>query len=205
MDEFGRLETVLFSIGFSVAFLIIGGLFVNELGFLLGISQPLSLMFLTIILNSIILIGGILAYLRSDDIRLLETKTLPISHITALLAALPVLAVVGAMLVNANGNNLILLLLLIVISLIFVIGTFSHKLPAGFYAIAVFTIALSLLFHSSLISRFLVTFASDNPVEFLVFKTTLNNAYWGSIGSSFFSRFNSMLSITILPRFTRFY
>jgi uncharacterized membrane protein len=198
LEKFSKLETLIFSVGFSVAFLMFAGLLINEFSFLFGISQPLSTLPLIIAINSIILIGGILAYLRSDGIKLLETNTLKVSPLTLSLVILPILTVIGAMWVNVYDSNSILLLALIIISLVFIIGTISTRLPSGFYPVAIFVIAVSLLFHSTLISKNWVSYGSDTPIEYFVFKTTQNNAHW-SFGTPVFGRFNSMLSITVLP------
>ena len=69
LNELCRVETIVFSVGLSIAFLMITGLIVNELCPLIGISRPLSIMPLTITLNSFILIGSILVYLRSDGVQ----------------------------------------------------------------------------------------------------------------------------------------
>ena len=206
LDELDRLETILFSVGLSVAFLMLAGLFINEFCFLFGVLQPLSLMPSMIILNSLILIGGVLIYLRSEDVKLLGGDSPWPSPLALLFVCLPILSVVGAMWVNAYGNNLILLFMIIAISLLFVIGVFSKKLlPPKVYPFAVFMIAISLLYHSSLVSKYIVSFGSDVPFEYFVFKTTENSAYWSStlpsLWSAVYGRINAMLSITILPTF----
>lgn len=204
LDELDGLETVLFSVGLSVAFLMLAGLLINELRPLFGISEPLSLTPLMTILNSFILVGVILAYLRSDGVKLWEAKTFEVHPLALLLIGLPILSVVGAMYVNAFGNNVILLFMIIVISLLFVLGVISKKLlPPKLYPLAILMIAISLLFHSSLVSNYIVSFGSDVPVEYFVFKTTQNNAYWSStnpyLGDMVYGRVHSMLSVTILP------
>ncbi|MDH5694925.1 MAG: DUF2206 domain-containing protein, partial [Gammaproteobacteria bacterium] len=204
VDELDGLETVLFSVGFSVAFLMLAGLLVNEFGFLLGISRPLSLMPSMIILNSFILVGGILACVRSENIKLWEAKTLGLHPLTLLFIGLPILSVVGTLWVNTFENNLFLLFMSTVIPSLFVIAVVSKKLtPPKLYPFVVFVIAISLLYHSSLISNYIVSFGSDVPVEYFVFKTTQNNAYWSSTNPYFgdvgYGRTHSMLSVTILP------
>lgn len=206
LDQLDGLETVLFSVGFSVAFLMLAGLFVNEFGLLFGFSEQLSLMPLMIILNSFILVGGVLVYLRSENATLFGAETLRLSPVALLLIVLPILSVVGTLWVNAFENNLILLVMLMAISLLFVVGLISKKfLPPKLFPLAVLMIAISLLCHSSLVSNYLVTFGSDNPVEYFVFKVTENNAHWSSVfmypRDTGYGRINSMLSVTILPTF----
>jgi len=204
LDELDGLENVLFSVGFSVAFLMLAGLLINELSFLFGITEPLSLAPLMIILNSFILVGGILACLRNDGVKLWKAKALGLHPLALLFLGLPILSVVGASWVNAFANNLILLFMMIAISSLFVIAVVSKKLaPSNLYPLAVLMIAISLLYHSSLISSYIISFGSDVPVEYFVFKTTQRNAFWSSsnlyLGDIGYSRTQSMLSVTILP------
>jgi len=204
LDELDRVETVLFSVGLSVAFLMLVGLFVNELSFLFGISQPLSLIPLMIVLNGFMLLGGILIYLRSENVKLWNIPSLRISLFVLPLASLPIFSIVGATWVKTYGNNLILLFMIIAIALLFAVGVISRKSSSSdLYPLAVFVIAISLLYHSSLISEHLVHFGSDVPGEMFAFKIVEKNAYWSSINPypDDFSvgRTYSMLSVTILP------
>jgi uncharacterized membrane protein len=94
--------------------------------------------------------------------------------------------------------------MLILIALLFSIeGIYKKVLPSKFYSLAVLLIALSLLYHSSLSSAYLCTFASDNPVEYFVAKTTQINGCWNLSIPKFwdigYGRTNAMLSVTIFP------
>jgi uncharacterized membrane protein len=75
--------------------------------------------------------------------------------------------------------------------------------PTKLYPFVIFMIALSLLYHSSIISNHIVSYGSDVPTEYFAFQTTATNAHW-SLPSSLawatgFSRVYSMLSVTLLP------
>jgi len=204
LDKLDGLETVLFSVGLSVAFLMIAGLLINEFGLLLSFSEPLSIMPLLITLNGFILVGVVLAFIRGESVKLWEAKNLRLFPSALLLMGLPVLSVVGAFWVNAFESNVISLFLMVAIALVFVMGAISKKrLPPKLYPLAVLMIAISLLFHSSFISNYIVPFGSDVPVEYFVFKTTQNNAFWISTNPYFgdigFGRTYSMLSVTVLP------
>ena len=204
LDELDRLETVLFSVGLSVAFLMLAGLLINEFCFLFGFSKPLSLMPLMIILNSLVLIGGVLVYLRSEDVKLFRAPIFGLPPLALPLICLPILSVLGAVWVNVYENNSILLFMMVAIALSFVVGLISKKmLPPKLYPLAVLVIAISLLYHSSLISKYIVSFGSDVPFEYFIFKTTQNSAHWSSTLPSLwgaqYGRLNAMLSVTILP------
>ena len=204
LGKFDRTETVLFSVGLSVAFLMIGGLFINELSLLFGFSEPLSLVPLMIVLNSLILIGGVLVYLTRKDVHSCNSESIKKSPSIVLFLCLPILSVIGAMYVNVYNNNLLLLFMILSIAVLFIVGVLSKKLlPSKLYPFAVLMIAIALLFHSSLISNYIIPFGSDVPSEYLIFKTIQNSAYWNStsfpLGGMVLGRFNDMLSITILP------
>lgn len=204
LDKLNVLEVVLFSLGFSVAFLMIAGFLINEFYFLYGILQPLSLVPLMIILNSLILIGGLLVYLRSEDVKIFRLKTFDLSPSSLFFLALPILSVAGTMWVNVYGDNLVLMFMIISIVLLFAIGVISKRfLSPKLYPLAVLLIAVAILYHSSLISNYIVGFGSDVPVEYYIFKTTQNSARW-SLTNPFpwdtgYGRTNAMLSVTILP------
>jgi uncharacterized membrane protein len=203
LNKLDVVETVLFSVGISIAFLMIIGLLVNEIGSLLGVLQPLSLTPLMIVLSAITLVFAVAAYIRNEHV---NTWTIDFRSLLSALVFLliPLLSILGAMWVNFYENNLLLLLMIFLISLIFAIGVLSKKLlPPKFYPFVVVVIAISLLYHSSLISNNILSFSSDIHLENFAFQTTVNNARW-SLPSSLaffveYGRVNAMLSVTILP------
>jgi len=203
LNELDTVEVVLFSVGFSIAFLMFAGLLTNQLCFLLGFSEPLSLFPLAIVLNTLILTGAFIVYLRKDDIDIGRFKVFGMSPLTLLFLILPVLSIAGAIWVNTFRNNMILLFMITAIALITVAVILKKMLPSRLYPLAVLMIAISLLFHSSLISNYIVTFGSDIHIEYFVLKTTENSAYWNSsnpfFGDKGYQRLNAMLSVTILP------
>jgi uncharacterized membrane protein len=204
LEELDSVEMVLFSVGLSVAFLMIAGLFINEFSFIFGVSQPLSLVPLMIVLNSLIFIGVVLAYLKRKDVKIWKSQPAEKSPSILLFLFLPILSIVGAMYVNAHSNNLILLFTIVSISVLFIGGVLSKKLlPPKLYPFAVLMIAIAIIYHATLISSYIVSFGSDVHYEYFVFKFTQNNAYWSStnpfFGSIGLGRYYSMLSITILP------
>lgn len=205
LERLGLGISLLFSVGFSIAFLMFSGLIINESFSLFNITQPLSLMPLLIILSSLTLLGGVIVYLRSERVTASESETFSMPPPSVLLfLALPVLSIAGAILVNSYANNLVLLFTIISIVMLFSIGVLSKRfLPPKFYPLTVLMIAIAILFHSSLISYYIVSFGSDIPNEFIAFNITKTSAYWSPTNpfpwNTLFGRYNSMLSITILP------
>jgi len=203
-DKFDGVETVLFSVGFSVAFLMIVGLLINEFSLMIGFLQPLSLVPLMIVLNSVILVGVVFLYLKGGVVEIWSIEPIKKSPFVLLFLGLPILSIVGAMYVNVYQNNLLLLFLIISIAILFIASLLSKKvLPSKLYPFALFMIAIALLFHSSLISNYIIPFGSDVPGEYFLFRTTQNNAHWISTllpsMSTGLGSYNDMLSVTILP------
>lgn len=204
-DQLDSLETILYSAGLSIAFLMIIGLIVNDFGFLFGLSQPLSLNSLLISLTGVTLILGIVAYARSTATKPQNSESpTKFSPIGLLFILLPLLSIIGAMWVNIYSDNLILLFTIIAIALVFIICVFFKKLiPPKSYPFVIFMIALALLYHSSIISSHIVAFGSDVNIENFAYKTTADNAHWhlppNLAESTSFGRVYSMLCVTILP------
>ncbi|MEM1582435.1 MAG: DUF2206 domain-containing protein [Candidatus Bathyarchaeia archaeon] len=201
LDERNWNEVLLLSVGLSIAFLMFGGLLINESLFMFGIMQPLSPVPLIIIFNIFVLIGGFLVCLKGKNSRFHKADLLQLSPYTLLLVSLPILSIIGAMLVNTYENNIILLFMIVVISLLFIFLVFStNLLLSKLYPFAVFMIAIALLYQSSFISNYLISFGSDAPIEFYVFKITKSNVHWNMISPDLqFGRINAMLSVTVLP------
>jgi uncharacterized membrane protein len=206
IGEINRLETILLSVGFSIAFLMLGGLLIDVFCQVFSIPDPLSLVPLIIVMSTSVLVGAILACVRRENVRLTDVNDLHFPVAMILVAFIPVLAVIGAMWVNVQGNNLILLASIIIVAALFTMVVARRKaIPSMVYPVTVFAIALFLLFQSSLISRYVVPFGSDIPIEYYVSSITLKSASWSpfrvfpsDVGYGY-GRLYSMLSVTILP------
>lgn len=205
VNKFKRSEILFLSIGLSVAFLMICGLLINEILPIFKFSQPLSLFPLLIFLNIPVLIGCVLLYIKNKNLQIWENDSFKFSAASLIFLFLPIISIIGTKFVNVNGNNLFLLFLIILIAILVVLSVFSQKLlPSDLYPFALLMIGISLLFHSSLISSYIVPFGSDIPGEFLLFQNTLNDFQWNqlfspSMGYTLLNTYNNMLSITILP------
>lgn len=207
LDDFDWEYKILFSVGFSVAFLMLVGLVLSESLSVFGLSQPLSLIPLMIGLNSLILAGIILTHLRRINVKTLEAQPdieSPKSPLMLAFLLLPILSIVGTIYVNIYENNLILLVTVVLISTLFVCGFLSKKLlPSKYYPLVVLMIAIALIYHTSLISSYILSYGSDAPREYFVFGVTKSSGQWSSTspfpGDAFYGRYYSMLSITILP------
>lgn len=202
MKKIDSAETVLFSVGISLAFLMFGGLCLNDFASLLNISKPLSVVPLALLVTVPVTIGAILSLLNKEHYADLSWSLPETPSLSSLIfVVLPILAVVGAICVNAFGNNLILLGTIVLIGIVIGASVFSDKIvPSKNYTILILMIAVALLLHASLISPFI--YGNDIHLEFYLAQLTRQNGFWDSTAFAFnieFGRYNSMLSITILP------
>lgn len=202
MNQLNFLETILFSAGFSLAFLLLFGLSINFILPLINIARPLSVIPLTVMFNGAVVIGSVVAFLRNAEVPIFNFKFLKRHLLILPLICLPILSVAGAIFSNVYGNNLILLIMIFLISAIFVILTLFKKLPfSNYYPLIIFVIAISLLLQFSLVSNYV--HGNDTPAEYFVMSNTQTNSIWNQTGpypnNEYWGRLNSMLSITILP------
>jgi uncharacterized membrane protein len=196
------VDTLLFSIGLSLAFLMLVGLWINE-SYLVGVSRPLSTvpLVLGVSLSTTILLfvcykRNLLNEFGSFTVNLKVTNAFFFR--CAILVLLPVLGVVGALFLNIP----ILLLLIALIAVLFVLSILSKKLiPSEFYPLLIFSVSLALLFSVVFTSKYIIGF--DANLEYYVFKLTQTNGHWSFISPSLYTvptvDYASMLSLTILP------
>ena len=189
------IDTILYTVGLSVAFLMFIGLFMNTLYPYFGISKPISLFPLILTLTIAIIVLCILAYKRDKDFSnptYLNAKSL-LSPPALFLILLPFFAIFGTYLVNFYNNNILLMVLIPVIAIISVLIAFNKFIPRNLYPLAVFIIAISLLYHRSLISMYL--WGWDIHHEYYLSNLVMKNSIWDS---TIPANTNAMLSIVML-------
>jgi uncharacterized membrane protein len=109
------------------------------------------------------------------------------------LCSIPFLSIFGTYLVNFYHTNILLMFLIIVLALIAVLIGFDKFIPKNLYPLAVFVIAISLLFHRSLISMYIIGW--DIHTEYYLSNLVMGNSYWDS---TIHFTVNAMLSIVML-------
>lgn len=203
LKETSIVDTILFSVGLSVAFLMLVGLLINELCLTLGISQPLSTIPLTITLSLSTLVLFFVGY-KKDLTENLGSIGRNFTELKAILAqsiilVLPVLlGILGASYINQP----ISLLVIIAIAALFALGVFFNRLISWkLYPLVIFAISMALAFQLLLTSRYIIGY--DAQREYYVFRLTSINGYWHflpvGINSAEAVNLDSMLSVTILP------
>jgi len=195
--ESQKTDTVLLSVGLSLTVLMLIGLTMSTLSPLIGLANPLTLSPLVLVISCVamcILLSGCRTDLTSTDQVGDKSRTLTIFHV--LLFVIPALGIVGAV----YDNVLILLIMIVVMAVFYVFGYSSRIAPTKYHLLIILVISLALIFHTSLISKYIM--GEDMHVEVYVFRQTQIRGYWVSPGvgvDTDIARFESVLSITILP------
>lgn len=194
-------DNVLVVVGLSISTLFIIGFVANMLLPLLGISRPLTLMPLLLLLNIFTLSVSTLAYyLNRKDLREFPKPTVSIKQYfstkTLALTLVPVLSILGTYLVNYHNVNILLLVLIVILIIIFLSAIFNFIFTSKDYSFIIWIAAISLLLHRTLISEYIMAF--DVLGEMFVANTILNSGIW-NIASIYYGAYGSALSVTILP------
>jgi len=194
MHELKTIKIILYSSGVSIASLMFIGFLMNLIYPAMGIENPISLTPLTITLSAFVLILSLISYKIDDGFKkeeFIDTNDL-FSPWSLFLVILPFSVIIGTYLVNYYDITSLLMFTLFITCLIPVLITFD-KIPHRYYPLGIFTIALSLLFHASLISKFIAGY--DIVQEYHYADLVLKNLFWDP---SLFKEYNSVLSVVIL-------
>lgn len=194
LNNLDIIETILYTVGLSISILMFTGFCMNILYPILGIHNPISLFPLVSTISMITLILCILLYITHDNSP--SSKFIDIKSIfssSSLLYLIPFLSIIGTYLVNFYQSHIVLYILLIILSLM-PVSTIIFNIPSeSLYPTTIFIIAISLLYHWSLIGMHLS--GGDIHYEYYYSNLVYLNNYWNSdIGNSI----NAMLSIVML-------
>lgn len=196
LHNLSTTETLIYSVGLSVAFSMFIGFLINTTSSVIGISKPISILPLIITMGSAVLILSVLSYVRDRGFSspsFIDVKEL-ISPPALFLLLLVLIAILGAFLVTFYASNYLLLLLVILIAFIAGLVVFNRFIPAKLYPLAVGAITLALLYHRTLISSYLIGW--DIHVEYYFAQLVALNSHWDW---TIPHNYNAMLSDTILP------
>ncbi len=190
------VENILYCVGLSVVFLMLAGFLINVISPYFGWSSPLgTLSLVTTIVTSL---AALTAWSYYRDKGFSAPDYLNVGEIlsppTVFLLLLPLLSIIGTHFVNYYHSNIVLMILIALVALVVVLIVFNVFIPRRLYPLAVFSIALSLFYHLSLISPYLT--GADIKVEYYVYGLTNQNLFWDW---TLPNQSNSVLSVTILP------
>jgi len=195
LHDLGSVNTTLYSIGLSIVTMMLVGLSLNVFLPLAGYPHPITLFPLTAALAAFVLVMCAICYVRDrhhagNAVVEVEVSLVPRA---LLLMLVPFTAVFGTYLVNNYSDNILLLLMIAIIGAIVLVIGFTGLIPRKLFPLVIFVIALSLLFHNSLISENLVGW--DIHQEKYLADSTILNGYWDV---SINHVINSMLSVMLL-------
>ncbi|WP_317296639.1 DUF2206 domain-containing protein [Methanoculleus nereidis] len=156
LHDLGTIETLLYSVGLSLAVLMLTGLAANIAYPLLGYAQPFSFAILFITIVAVVQVLLYLALTRDREYTGTRPELgIPSSPAVPFLMLFPCIAIIGTyMRDNYHMVTLLFLLLILIAAVGFAVG-FDRLIPASCYPFAVYTLALSLLYHTSLISEYI--------------------------------------------------
>ncbi len=192
-------ENLVLMVGLGIAFLEFGGLLLNIILPLIRINNPLAFQNLLAGFDVYLFLLFIFAWIRTKPFDI-QVRLPRRSNIEKALCALPpffpVLAALGAIILNNGGSNVLTLVLLgamgcYALLLVF----FREKISGDLYPYALFFIGLACLFTTSLRSWYIS--GHDIEREFYVFQLTNAHHIWNL--AAFQDPYNTCLSITILP------
>lgn len=193
--SWSRWETVSFSLGLSLLFIMVMGLALNALGYV-GLKYPLTPLAIFAALDI-----GVAALLLFNRKRRLSARInndlfcFKWHRLWGLsLLLLPIGAAAGAMRLNNGASNEVTLVVFGVIAVAFV-ALMLRKDLRRYYPLALFLFALSILLSVSL--RGWEVTGHDIQREFSVFQLTMQNGMWDI--TQFRDPYNACLSITLLP------
>jgi uncharacterized membrane protein len=195
LHKLGNIETLLYTVGLSIATLMFTGLFMNTIYPFFGVSGPISITPLIITISVVVLALCILCYVRDKDFsdpNFIDVKNV-LSPPALFLCLIPFLSIFGTYLMNFHQNNILLMFLIVIIAIIVILIGFDKFIPKNLYPLAVFVIAISLLYHMSLISMYIIGWDIHN--EYYLANLVKMTSMWDS---AIPSTVNAMLSITML-------
>ncbi|WP_067073347.1 DUF2206 domain-containing protein [Methanoculleus horonobensis] len=195
VHHLSTLETLLYAVGLSIAILMLTGLLMSVLYPLVGLSRPLSptSTLLTVNITTLILLLLSLAGdQKSPEPDYIDTGAF-LSRPALLLYLVPLLTIIGTYFVNQYHNNGILMLVIAAIAVIPVLIGFDRVIPEALYPLAILSISVSLLLHTSLVSPYL--WGYDIHYETFLANLVMDNAFWDSTSPG---NVNAMLSVVLL-------
>ena len=195
LHKISNIETLLYTVGLSLATLMFTGFFMNMIYPSFGISGPISLTPLITTISAVVLVLCILCYARDKDfadpgfIDLEEVLSPPVLF----LCLIPFMAVLGTYLVNFYHTNILLMLMIVVIALVALLIGFDKFIPVKLYPLAIWVMAISLIWHSTLISSYINV--CDVVREYSISNLVIDNSFWDwTISGSY----NAVLSNAML-------
>lgn len=195
LHNLGNIVTIFYGLGLSLGALMFLGLFMNLIYPLFGFSKPISSIPLIFTLVIFIILLCTISYIRDRDFNnpsKIDIESI-LSPLTLFLCLIPFLAIFGDYLVNFHQNNFLLMVLILIIALVVLLIAADKLIPSNIYPLAVFVIAISLLYSNSLISPYI--WGWDINYEYNMANHVKLTGFWDSTISD---NIEGMLSIVMI-------
>jgi len=190
------IESLAYSVGLSLASIMFIVAFTNSTLPFVGISNPISLMPVTVSLAVFTLILMGIAYVRDrgfiGSVKKTPTGKLPLPSMFFLILLL-LLTILSVTLIDDFQNNILLLICIIAIAIVIGLAAFGKFIQPNIYPLAIFIIGLCLLYETTLMSPYLV--GTDIYAEYHYYQLVASTGFWNA---AIPSTVNSCLSITML-------
>ena len=196
LHALGTVETVVYTVGLSISVMMFMGFFTNLVYPIFWINKPLSFPCLLRAISFILLVFGLLSFLRDRDYN--SPCILDLQHFVApislLIYIIPCLSIIGSFLIGRDHNNTLSLASIILIAIL--VLCFAYK-KQGYSSpidiLFIFSVSISLLLGDLLISEYPRRLNVDK--EFYFLNQVVENGYWDF---SLFGSANTLLSIVAL-------
>jgi uncharacterized membrane protein len=210
-------QVLLYTVGLSLASLMLAGFLMNTIYPLFGISKPLSFVSIFVTINVLIVILCFICYkidkgrrykLILRNLKDMVIKKSPPNHVNVknLMTSqvlfpllIPFLSVLGAYMMNVYQYNILTMLMIFLIGLMALLVGIG-KINSKYYSLWVFVISFSLLLHKSLITNYI--WGWDVNIEYFLANQVVANSFWDQ---NLPMNYNSMLSVMMMaPIFSTF-
>ena len=195
-----ELNTYIYSIGLSIVYWTVGGLFINTVLPLFGIDRPLGLAYILVFYVLSLSALAAIASRRGRHSQFMISK-IQLSSTTKFAVGIailfPIISVLGSTTLNNYGAGLLTLIMLALMCIYLVFLAIRYRdITNRAYPLIIFCIALSLLLMYSMRSWYVIGWDIHN--ELRIFEATLSHERWQM---SYFpgNAYNACVSITILP------
>lgn len=195
LHKLGNTFTTLLSVGLSILSVMLVGLFMNQVYPHFGISRPIETIPLLVTFTIYNMILLFVAYKRDSEYFHYSSSKLSFELLTSnqflCLCILPLIAIIGAYTLQYYGRNEIQILLLLLICALVLAMAWGY-LKSEYYHIAIFSIAISILYYSVLISNHI--WGYDIFFEYQFATYVIKNGIWDHTWPH---AYNAMLSVVM--------
>lgn len=182
IKELDTGKTILLAVGLGASVLMGVGYILNHLFFSLGWSNPFTGLNIALAIVALNIVLSTIAWIRKVN----DQMTAPLIDLSILfsipfllLLILPLFAIVATYALNRTGDNVLQILLLFAIGLCITLACFKKIITPELYPLAILSLSLALLWHSSLVSDHVVEWA-DASFEYWSSNRVIMSGGWES-------------------------